>query len=130
MDYYNNRPSATHGRRLGFPPGMFQRKSQFGNPNYSCDMTKTKTNTGSTGAVYEPQPRPTINTSGGWVRPTPAGWQLPPDAPLGDGVAAGMGQTTAGGKTRPVSTGLFKGRNGVIDSREAVKKYGGQFIFK
>ncbi|KAJ1687727.1 hypothetical protein LUZ63_019117 [Rhynchospora breviuscula] len=117
---------------MGFPQGMFQKKAQFTG------------RTDCTGVSCEPQPepgaklgfdisrvQPTINTTGGWVRPTRAGWALPPDAPLRDDFAAGMGQTVAGPpKMRPVSAGLFNRNSGTIDSREAVKKYGGQFIFK
>jgi hypothetical protein len=109
---------------------MFQRKSQFEEPN-SYDMTKTTTCwTGSTGAIGGPQPESTINTAGGWVRPTRAGWALPPDEPLGNDGSEGMGQMMAKSRARPVSAGLSDGKSNVITSREAVKKYGGQFIYR
>jgi hypothetical protein len=78
-----------------------------------------------TGVVCKPQPEPLINTTGGWVRPTRAGWALPPHVPLGDDVAPGMAQTMARSKARPVSVGLLNGQSNVTDSSEAVKKYGG-----
>lgn len=138
MDYYNNlrhhttKSSAPQGKRASFPLGMFQKKSQSGDPNSNHIVTNTNTGwTESTETGCEPQPdQPTINTSGGWVRPTRAGWALPADKPLENDVAAGLGQTMAGPKTKPVRAGLFKKKNSTITSRDAVKKYGGQFIFK
>ncbi|KAF3324661.1 hypothetical protein FCM35_KLT10818 [Carex littledalei] len=140
MDIYNNlkhhttKSSAPQGKRASFPLGIFQKKWKPGDPNPNSNHIMTNTNTDwteSTDTGCEPQPdQPTINTSGGWVRPTRAGWALPADKPLEDDDAAGLGQTMAAPKMKPVRSGLFKKKNSTINSRDAAKKYGGQFIFK
>lgn len=129
-------------RKMGFPGGLFRRPR----------------------AEYEPT-EPALITEGGWTRPSPNGWKLPPEEPLRLGrvthnidsaseyqrgsarpisssgwagptprgrlervtndisTAAGhvMGPTTTAGAEKASATT-------VIDSREAVRRYGGQYI--
>ncbi|KAL0921969.1 hypothetical protein M5K25_005925 [Dendrobium thyrsiflorum] len=113
------------GRRFGFPSSMFQRGDKNAWPD------------------------PTVISEGGWVRPSPTGWTLPPDEPLEPAVKNQNAYTSADNIRRspafPAAGGgsMFGRGSGQaafpamkkatalenIDSNEAAKKYGGRFMF-
>ncbi|KAI0518658.1 hypothetical protein KFK09_006094 [Dendrobium nobile] len=111
------------GRRFGFPSSMFQR----GDKNTAW-------------------PDPTVISEGGWVRPSPTGWTLPPDQPLepapvtnaytsadnirrSPAVPTGRGSKFGWGSGQAAFPGMKKAMGlENIDSNEAAKKYGGRFM--
>ncbi|PKA55379.1 hypothetical protein AXF42_Ash004018 [Apostasia shenzhenica] len=100
--------SAGARRKMGLPVAMLQR-----------------------GSNSSEQEVATLITDGGWVRPSQAGWALPPEKSLDQAVNGGT--YTAGGYfTRTPAAARNKPKEAVmetIDSNEAARKYGGRFIF-
>ncbi|KAJ6796160.1 proline-rich receptor-like protein kinase PERK9 [Iris pallida] len=120
----NAQPHPAGERRTGFPEGFFRRPK----PAYGTTQ-------------------PALMTNDGWARPSPAGWKLPPEAPLEnatieviDPAAAERSRETTVATAAPPLTrsrwappgwkSEFGGKraSGTIDSREAVRRYGGQYI--
>lgn len=117
----NAQPYPAGERRTGFPEGFFRRPK----PAYGTTQ-------------------PALITNDGWARPSPAGWKLPPEAPLENAIievdqpAAERAREPAEAAAPPARSRWAppgwspelggKRASGTIDSREAVRRYGGQYI--